>query len=99
MPAPGKRHHFDVLPVLNQLVDQRERVCEVYVVVACPMRDAQLALQTRGLIDRRRLAIAVFILWQQPQVSLRIGEIVEVPGVNRSARKTTLESSRGLEHR
>src|ERR1700736_4263330 len=98
VPAPGKRHHLNVLAKLNQLINQRKRVSEVHVVVAGPMRNEQLSLQARSPLDWRGRSITLFILRQQPQVPLRVDRIVEVPIRDRPARETCLEGRRCFKH-
>ena len=45
MSAPGKRHHFDVFAIFNQLVDQIERAGEMHVVVFRAVSDQKLAFE------------------------------------------------------
>src|ERR1700688_1183697 len=38
-----KRHHFHIFSVLYQLIDQRERIGEMHVVITRAMRDQQFS--------------------------------------------------------
>src|SRR5215469_5187577 len=87
VPASRKRQDFYILSPINQSIDERKRVREVYVVVPRAMRDQQLPFELFGILYRRRFLIAFFVFRQQPQVALRIDRIVVVPVRNRSSRE------------
>ncbi len=59
--APRESEHLNVLPCLDEIVDYRERVREVHVVVAGPMRNEQFALKLAGIFHRRRVLVAFLV--------------------------------------
>jgi len=61
MPAPGKRKNLHVLPSFYQVIDHRKRVRVVHVVVARSVRDQQLALELRSVLDRGRILITFLV--------------------------------------
>lgn len=53
MATSGKGHHFGILSVLDQLVDDREGIREMDVVVTSAVRNQKFSLQLFGFFDGR----------------------------------------------
>jgi len=50
--AAGEGQNFNIRPCLDELVDDRERVREVHVVVAGAVGNEQFTFQLRGIFHR-----------------------------------------------
>ena len=51
MAAPGEGHHLDIFSVVDQLIDQCQRIGIVNVVVTRTMRDQQFSLKLACIFD------------------------------------------------
>ncbi len=98
MAAAGKGQDLDVLPRLDQVIDHREGVGKVHVVIACTVSDEQLPLQVGGIFHRRRFLIAHLVFLREPHVAFRVDGVVIAPVGDRATGKSRFEVAARLEH-
>src|SRR5580658_9830647 len=88
--AAGVDLVFGILLGLDEFLRQLHGVGKVYVVVAGGMGDEQLTVKPGGIIDGRRVAVAVGILLGRAHVALRVDGVVLAPIGDRGPGKAGL---------